>query len=195
MAEQALKPPFADRGLGPATHRMMAFGGRNNCRKDFGDYNGDSSSKQPFTQPKDVKRRYRSQPAREPCKAEPHQWDMQSRRMPMTKFALLGAAALLSLTAATPPIAQEVIYDPGYCAQFYPNANCQNKDRTIPTPATISAGWTRATLTSSAPVRARRARSSISAAVATASIATGNLESPAASIGGREVTRWRFPFP
>jgi hypothetical protein len=31
--------------------------------------------------------------------------------------------------------------------------------------------------------------------VATASIATGNLESPAASIGGREVTRWRFPFP
>jgi len=55
----------------------------------------------------------------------------------MTKFALLGAAALLSLTAATPPIAQEVIYNPGYCAQFYPNANCQNKDRTIPTPATI----------------------------------------------------------
>jgi hypothetical protein len=44
----------------------------------------------------------------------------------MTKFALLGAAALLSLTAATPPIAQEVIYNPGYCAQFYPNANCQN---------------------------------------------------------------------
>jgi hypothetical protein len=31
------------------------------------------------------------------------------------------------LTAATPPIAQEVIYNPGYCAQFYPNANCQNK--------------------------------------------------------------------
>ena len=22
---------------------------------------------------------------------------------------------------------REVIYNPGYCAQFYPNANCQNK--------------------------------------------------------------------
>jgi len=24
-------------------------------------------------------------------------------------------------------MAQEVVYNPGYCAQFYPNANCQNK--------------------------------------------------------------------
>jgi hypothetical protein len=45
----------------------------------------------------------------------------------MTKSALLGAAALLSAMAATPVTAQEVIYNPGYCAQFYPNANCQNK--------------------------------------------------------------------
>ncbi len=45
----------------------------------------------------------------------------------MTKFALLGAAAVLSVAAATPSMAQEVIYNPGYCAQFYPNANCQNK--------------------------------------------------------------------
>jgi len=45
----------------------------------------------------------------------------------MTKFALLGAAALLSAMAAAPATAQEVIYNPGYCAQFYPNANCQNK--------------------------------------------------------------------
>ena len=44
----------------------------------------------------------------------------------MTKFALLGAAALLSAMIATPVTAQEVIYNPGYCAQFYPNANCQN---------------------------------------------------------------------
>jgi hypothetical protein len=29
--------------------------------------------------------------------------------------------------AATPVKAQEVIYNPGYCAQFYPYANCQNK--------------------------------------------------------------------
>jgi hypothetical protein len=28
---------------------------------------------------------------------------------------------------ASPALAQEVIYNPGYCAQFYPNANCQNK--------------------------------------------------------------------
>jgi hypothetical protein len=51
----------------------------------------------------------------------------QSRRTPVTKFALLGALALLSAMAATPVTAQEVIYNPGYCAQFYPNANCQNK--------------------------------------------------------------------
>jgi hypothetical protein len=45
----------------------------------------------------------------------------------MTKSVLLGAAALLSVMAATPVTAQEVTYNPGYCAQFYPNANCQNK--------------------------------------------------------------------
>jgi hypothetical protein len=37
------------------------------------------------------------------------------------------AAAILTATAAMPASAQEVIYNPGYCAQFYPNANCQNK--------------------------------------------------------------------
>ena len=45
----------------------------------------------------------------------------------MMKFAFLGAAALLSSVAIAPATAQEVIYNPGYCAQFYPNANCQNK--------------------------------------------------------------------
>jgi hypothetical protein len=46
----------------------------------------------------------------------------------MTKLRLLGAAALvLSSALASPVMAQEVIYNPGYCAQFYPNANCQNK--------------------------------------------------------------------
>jgi len=45
----------------------------------------------------------------------------------VTKFSLLGALALLSAMAANPVTAQEVIYNPGYCAQFYPNANCQNK--------------------------------------------------------------------
>jgi hypothetical protein len=46
----------------------------------------------------------------------------------MTRLKRLGAAALLLSSAlASPVIAQEVIYNPGYCAQFYPNANCQNK--------------------------------------------------------------------
>ena len=44
----------------------------------------------------------------------------------MTKSVLLGAAALLPATAAT-VMAKEVIHSPGRCAQFYPNANCQNK--------------------------------------------------------------------
>jgi hypothetical protein len=43
----------------------------------------------------------------------------------MTKFALLGAA-LLATALATPALAQAVVEDPGYCAQFYPNSNCQN---------------------------------------------------------------------
>lgn len=44
----------------------------------------------------------------------------------MTKLRLLGAAVALSTALATPALAQQVIYNPGYCAQFYPNANCQN---------------------------------------------------------------------
>jgi hypothetical protein len=42
------------------------------------------------------------------------------------KFALLGAVAIAATALATPVSAQAVISDPGYCAQFYPNANCQN---------------------------------------------------------------------
>jgi hypothetical protein len=42
------------------------------------------------------------------------------------KFALIGAAALAAGAFATPALAQAVISDPGNCAQFYPNANCQN---------------------------------------------------------------------
>src|SRR3954468_23324968 len=40
---------------------------------------------------------------------------------------LMCAAAALFAAGAGPVSAQEVIYNPGYCAQFYPNANCQNK--------------------------------------------------------------------
>ena len=42
------------------------------------------------------------------------------------KFTLIGATVLVTAASATPALAQAVIEDPGYCAQFYPNANCQN---------------------------------------------------------------------
>jgi hypothetical protein len=42
------------------------------------------------------------------------------------KFALIGAAAVAAASFATPALAQQVIENPGYCAQYYPNANCQN---------------------------------------------------------------------
>jgi len=42
------------------------------------------------------------------------------------KLVLTGAAALIAAASVTPALAQAVIEDPGYCAQFYPNANCQN---------------------------------------------------------------------
>ena len=43
------------------------------------------------------------------------------------KFALLGAVAVAASALVVPAKAQHVISDPGYCAQFYPDANCQNK--------------------------------------------------------------------
>lgn len=46
----------------------------------------------------------------------------------MSQFRLLGAALISAAAAiASPASAQQVISEPGYCAQFYPNANCQNK--------------------------------------------------------------------
>jgi hypothetical protein len=47
------------------------------------------------------------------------------------KFALLGAAALAATAMASPSQAQAVISDPGYCAQFYPNANCDNLGQSL----------------------------------------------------------------
>ena len=43
----------------------------------------------------------------------------------MKRLAILGVIALLS-ALANPASAQHVISNPGWCAQFYPNANCQN---------------------------------------------------------------------
>jgi hypothetical protein len=47
----------------------------------------------------------------------------QEQRM---KFVLLSAVAVAATALAAPVAAQAVISDPGYCAQFYPDANCQN---------------------------------------------------------------------
>jgi hypothetical protein len=54
----------------------------------------------------------------------------------MMKFSVLGSvlggATVLAAMLTSPATAQEVIYNPGYCAQFYPNANCQNKGQGNP---------------------------------------------------------------
>ncbi|WP_157450400.1 hypothetical protein [Bradyrhizobium sp. ARR65] len=42
------------------------------------------------------------------------------------KFVLIGTGAAIAAAFASPAGAQAVISNPGYCAQFYPNANCQN---------------------------------------------------------------------
>ena len=44
----------------------------------------------------------------------------------MAMYRLLGTAAALAMITA-PTMAQQVMGEPGYCAFFYPNANCQNK--------------------------------------------------------------------
>ena len=50
----------------------------------------------------------------------------------MTRFKILGAAAMLTLTFATPVFAQAAIQEPGAFAFYYPN-NVLNGGR--PTPA------------------------------------------------------------
>lgn len=45
----------------------------------------------------------------------------------MSSLKLFAAVAVLSTAIATPALAQAVISEPGYCAFFYPYANCQNK--------------------------------------------------------------------
>ena len=42
------------------------------------------------------------------------------------KFNLVGAAAIAVTAFSTHVLPQAVIEEPGYCAQFYLNANCQN---------------------------------------------------------------------
>jgi hypothetical protein len=48
----------------------------------------------------------------------------------MARYRLVGAAAALAVMTApgmTRASAQQVMSEPGYCAFYYPNANCQNK--------------------------------------------------------------------
>ena len=54
---------------------------------------------------------------------------------------LIIAAILATAALAAPAAAQEVIYNPGWCAQFYPNANCQNKGPGNPYTGSYRRGW------------------------------------------------------
>ena len=45
----------------------------------------------------------------------------------MPTLRILGAAAICSVALAAPALAQAVVSEPGYCAFFYPYANCQNR--------------------------------------------------------------------
>jgi hypothetical protein len=44
----------------------------------------------------------------------------------MSMLKALGAATMLTAISFTPARTQQVVWEPGYCAQFYPYANCQN---------------------------------------------------------------------
>jgi hypothetical protein len=55
-----------------------------------------------------------SRQQRDPRK--PEEFAMARLAIPVTALLMLGS----------PASAQHVIYNPGWCAQFYPNANCQN---------------------------------------------------------------------
>ena len=79
----------------------------------------------------------------------------------MSTSRLLGVMAVLSTAIVTPVTAQPVITEPGYCAQFYPNANCQNKGPGNPyTDPNFHRnqgvqGWSSGETVSMAPKRAR----------------------------------------
>ena len=60
----------------------------------------------------------------------------------MTRFKILGAAAMLSLTFATPVFAQAAIQEPGLFAFYYPNNDVLNGGR-----PTAAAGMDARTLT------------------------------------------------
>jgi hypothetical protein len=57
------------------------------------------------------------------------------------KFALIAGALVATAALAAPAAAQRVVTNPGYCAQFYPNANCQNYGPGNPYTGSYQAGW------------------------------------------------------
>ena len=89
----------------------------------------------------------------------------------MSTFKLLGAAAILSAAMAMPALAQQVISEPGYCAFFYPYANCQNKGPGNPyTDSNYQRGviqneraWSSGETVGVAPVRSHKHRAASSA--------------------------------
>jgi hypothetical protein len=88
----------------------------------------------------------------------------------MSTSRLLEVMVVLSTAIVTPVTAQPVISEPGYCAQFYPNANCQNKGPGNPyTDPNFhrnqgAQGWSSGETVGTAPKRARAYRSGSSAA-------------------------------
>jgi hypothetical protein len=86
----------------------------------------------------------------------------------MSTSRFVGAMAVLSIAIVTPVTAQPVISEPGYCAFFYPNANCQNKGPgnpyTDPNFHRGAQGWSGGETVGIAPKRTRPYRSGSSAA-------------------------------
>ena len=79
----------------------------------------------------------------------------------MSTSRFLGVMAVLSTAIVTSVTAQPVISEPGYCAFFYPNANCQNKGPDSPyTDPNFhrnqgAQGWSSGETVGMAPKRAR----------------------------------------
>jgi hypothetical protein len=52
---------------------------------------------------------------------------MQMANFRTAIFSIVAAAAAPMAVTSAPALAQAVVSEPGYCAFYYPNANCQNK--------------------------------------------------------------------
>jgi hypothetical protein len=78
----------------------------------------------------------------------------------MSSSRLFAVVAVLSSLSATPVLAQAVIQNPGYCAFYYPNANCQNKGLGNPygnyeQPGVQKNDWSNSETVAMAPKRSR----------------------------------------